>query len=461
MALTEAKDLAAPPAQAGRVARLRVSLHSWLNSEHGAAQRMAGMAFAIRVASAGVTFLSQIALARWMGGFDFGIYVAVWTWLVLAGDTVHLGLPLIAQRFIPEYTHHNQVDALRGFLIGSRWITFGLATAFALLGAGAIFALTPWLDPHAVLPFYLACVSLPFFCISLMCDGLARSYNWIALALGPHTLLRPIVLFALMALAYAAGYPINATTTMIALTIAIWSMALLQLVLVDRRLKGVVPAGPRQYEVRRWFATALPIILVWSFYTMLCYADVLVMQQFRPPQEVGHYYAAVKTVMLVSFIHFSVSAAVAHRYTALHVAGDRAELAAFVAKSVRWTFWPSVVATLVMLALGKPMLWLFGPDFVAGYVFMLILSVGLLARAAVGPAERLLNMLGQQRICAAVYATALALNIGLCVALIPSHGGAGAAFATSAAIVLESALLFVAARRRLGLHTFFLGRSKA
>jgi O-antigen/teichoic acid export membrane protein len=194
---------------------------------------------------------------------------------------------------------------------------------------------------------------------------------------------------------------------------------------------------------------------------VLCYADVLVMQQFRPPQEVGHYYAAVKTVMLVSFIHFSVSAAVAHRYTALHVAGDRAELAAFVAKTVRWTFWPSVVATLVMLALGKPMLWLFGPDFVAGYLFMLILSVGLLARAAVGPAERLLNMLGQQRICATVYAAALALNVALCVALIPNYGGAGAAFATSAAIVLESALLFVVARRRLGLHTFFLGRSKA
>jgi len=28
-----------------------------------------------RFASAGVTFLSQIALARWMGGFEFGIYV--------------------------------------------------------------------------------------------------------------------------------------------------------------------------------------------------------------------------------------------------------------------------------------------------------------------------------------------------------------------------------------------------
>jgi O-antigen/teichoic acid export membrane protein len=457
MAMTDAENTVAPSARPGLVARLRARAQALLTSENGAAQRMAGMAFAIRVASAGVTFLSQIALARWMGGFDFGIYVSVWTWLLLAGDTVHLGLPLVAQRFIPEYTHHNQFDALRGFLIGSRWITFGLATTFALFGAGLIYALSSSLDPDTVLPFYLACVSLPFFTISLMCDGLARSYNWIVLALGPHTLLRPVVLFALMALAHAAGFPINATTTMIALTLAIWSTALLQLVLVDRRLKGVVPPGPRQFEVRRWFATSLPIILVWSFYTMLCYADVLVLQQFRPPQEVGHYYAAVKTLMLVGFIHFSVSAAVAHRFTALHVAGDRAELAAFVTKSVRWTFWPSLAATAVMLALGKPMLWLFGPDFVAGYVFMLILSVGLLARAAVGPAERLLNMLNQQRICAVIYATAFALNAGLCVALAPEYGGTGAAFATSAAIVLESALLFIFVKRRLGLHSFFWG----
>ena len=457
MALTETNDLAAPSTPPGAVARLRAQARTWLRSEHGAAQRMAGMAFAIRVASAGVTFLSQIALARWMGGFDFGIYVSVWTWLLLVADVVHLGLPLVAQRFIPEYAHRNELDALRGFLIGSRWITFGLGTAFALTGAVAIHLLSPWLDRPTVLPFFLACVSLPLLAVSIMCDGLARSYNWVMLALGPQTLLRPIVLFALMALAYLAGFPIDATTTMVALTVAIWSTALLQLVLVDRRLKGVVAPGPRTYEIRRWFAVALPVVLVWSFYTMLCYADVLMLQQFRPPHEVGHYYAAVKTVMLVGFIHFAVSAAMAHRFTALHVAGDRAELEAVVARSVRWTFWPSLGATLMMLALGKPILWLFGPDFVAGYSVMLILSVGMLARAAVGPAERLLNMLNQQRICAAIYAAALSVNVSLCVALVPVHGGVGAAFATSTAIVLESALLFVVSRRRLGLHSFFLG----
>ena len=98
MALTDTSDVPA------RSPFLRVTerVKALLTGEHAAAQRMAGTAFIIRVASAGVVFLSQILLARWMGSFEYGSYVYVWTWLLLFGDIVHLGLPLTAQKFIPE-----------------------------------------------------------------------------------------------------------------------------------------------------------------------------------------------------------------------------------------------------------------------------------------------------------------------------------------------------------------------
>ena len=120
MALTDANEL---PARRPLI-RMPARVKAWLASEHGAAQRFAGTAFLIRVASAAVVFLSQILLARWMGSFEFGTYVYVWTWVLLVGDIVHLGVPLTAQRFIPEYTQRGSLDELRGFLIGSRWITF-------------------------------------------------------------------------------------------------------------------------------------------------------------------------------------------------------------------------------------------------------------------------------------------------------------------------------------------------
>ena len=162
----------------------------------------------------------------------------------------------------------------------------------------------------------------------------------------------------------------------------------------------MVPAGPRRYDVKGWFATSLPIIAVWTLLHALTYTDVLVLQQFRPPERSRTTTPRSKTLTLVTFVYFSVAAAVAHRFTAYHVAGDREGLAAFVASTVRWIFWPSLAATLLILALGKPMLWLFGPNFVAAYPVMFMLAIGLLARAAVGPAERLLTMVGQQRICA-------------------------------------------------------------
>ena len=71
-------------------------------------------------------------LARWIGAVEFGIYVYAWTWLQMVGDIIHLGLPLTAQRIVPEYTQRNDLDGLRGFLLGSRWVVFAAATVVAI-----------------------------------------------------------------------------------------------------------------------------------------------------------------------------------------------------------------------------------------------------------------------------------------------------------------------------------------
>ena len=110
--------------------------------------------------------------------------------------------------------------------------------------------------------------------------------------------------------------------------------------------------------------------------------------------------------------------------------------------------------------LGDPLLRMFGKDFVAGYPLMFVIAVGLLARAAVGPAERLLNMLGERRSCAHAYAGAFLLNVALCFVLIPRFGAMGAAIASAIALVFESAWLFLIAKFHLGFHCLVFGRPK-
>ncbi len=450
MALTDVKEL--PPRHL--FPRMRTRIKHWLAGEHALTQRVAGTAFMIRVASAAIIFLSQVLLARWMGDSEFGTYAYIWTWLMLVGELVHLGMPLTAQRFIPQYTHARAFGLLRGYLAGSRWITFAAGTAAALIGALIVHAAAASLDSNVIVPFYLICIALPFYASTFMFDAMARSYNWINVALLPPYIVRPLLLIAGVAAARVAGFAVDATTVTAALALATWLCALSQLLMVERRLGTVVPPGRKAYDTRLWLGTALPIVLVWGMYTLLTSTDVLVLKAFRPAGEVAHYYAAAKTLALISIIQYAVAAAAAHHFTAYHVAGDRAGLVAFAAGTVRWVFWPSLACCLLMLLLGKPILALFGSGFRDGYPVIVLLAVGQLARASVGPAERLLNMLGQQRTCAIAYAAAFAVNLLGCFMLAPKFGGVGVASATACAFVVESALLFLIARRRLGLHMF-------
>jgi O-antigen/teichoic acid export membrane protein len=245
---------------------------------------------------------------------------------------------------------------------------------------------------------------------------------------------------------------------MLASAAAVWIAMIGQMLVLNRRLAGHIAPGPKTYDVRGWLAISLPILLVESFYLLLSYTDVLVLQQFRSSEEVGVYFAVVKTLALVSFIHYAMSATTAHRFAEYHALGDKERLSAYVAHAINWTFWPSLIATLMLLALGEPLLWLFGPQFVTGYSIMFVAAIGLVVRAAIGPVERLLNMLGHQHICALAYALAFAMNVALCVALVPRFGGHGAAAATSISLSFETVLLFWIVRRRLGLHVLAFGK---
>jgi O-antigen/teichoic acid export membrane protein len=274
------------------------------------------------------------------------------------------------------------------------------------------------------------------------------------MALAPGYIVRPLVILAFMAGFHYAGMPNSALYAMASTVFAYWIVTVAQMVMMGRRLKEKVPAGPRKYETKFWLATAFPIFMVESFYFLLTYTDILILELYVDPDEVAVYYAATKILALVAFVYFAVSAATAHRFAEYHVSGQRDKLERFLTDSIKWTFWPSLLGTLGLLVIGKLLLALFGEGFDSGYGLMFVLAVGLLARAGVGPVERLLNMVGEQKSCALIYAGAFIVNLSLCFILIPHLKLYGAAIAISAAMMFESAMLYLVTKRKLGLHVF-------
>ncbi len=340
--------------------------------------------------------------------------------MLLLGSMMDFGISSSAQKIIPEYRTGGEHALLRGFLSGSRWMTFGVSSLVSLVLAGAVKWLSPWIAAAETVPLYIGCLILPAFVLANTQDGIARSHDWMRLGLMPQFIVRQSLIIAFTAGALVLGFHLGAATAMLASAGAVWIAMIGQMLVLNRRLDGQIEPGPKSYDFRGWLAISLPILLVEGFYLLLSYTDVLVLQQFRPSEEVGVYFAVVKTLALVSFIHYAMSATTAHRFAEYHALGDKPRLSAYVAHAIKWTFWPSLAATVLLLALGKPLLWLFGPQFVAGYDIMFVAAIGLVVRSVIGPVER-----PAQHARPPAY-----LRAGLCAVLCHEPGavrGAGAA----------------------------------
>lgn len=411
----------------------------------------AAFAFLVRIASAAILYASQIVLARWMGDAEYGIYVVVWTWVLLLGGLSTLGLSTAMMRLLPQQREHGALDLMRGLLLGGRVAPVAFSVAVAIAGLLGLRQFGHTMGSHYLLPAYLALVCLPLITLTDLQDGIGRANGWVGVALLPPYVVRPLMVLAAMIVAHEAGLEMSAATAVAAAIVAAAAAAILQTLFLNRRLRHTVPSGPRTVMLRPWLKMSLPLLLMSGCEVLMQNADVLVLSHYLPPGDIAIYFAATKTMSVVLFVHFAVGSAFANRFAALDARGDRRGLEDAVRCAVNFTFWPSLAVAGAILALGKPLLWLFGPQFTAGYGLMAILAIGYLAKAATGPSEFVLNMLGQQRACAAALAATVVLNVMLCVLLVPLCGAAGAAIATAASWSVNAAVNAVLARRQLGL----------
>jgi O-antigen/teichoic acid export membrane protein len=424
--------------------------------DRAVSRRIAMVTFAVRILSGVIAYVSQVLLARWMGDFQYGVFVVVWVGAVIVGGLACLGVQTALLRFVPEYTQRGDVRLLRGVVVGSRVQGFVASTLFAIIGAVGLYAFGNQLQSYYLIPLYLGAITLPMLAIAEIQDNLSRAFNWADLSLWPTFVVRPLLILLLMWLAVHYGARPDAVTGMATVIAATYLTSIGQLFSLSRRMKKAVPAGPRDYAPAQWMAIALPIFIVEGFFNLLTNVDIIMVGHFMEPAKVAVYYAAAKTLVLVHFVYYAVKAGSAQRFSQYYASGDRVRLTAFLRDTLHWTFWPSLAMAAVLLIVGRPLLSLFGPTFASGYPLLYILSAGILVRASIGPAETLLTMAGQQGITAIVYTATFAVNVALNIILIPRFGLTGAAAATSLSLVVETIGLYTLTATRLGIHCSIL-----
>lgn len=408
---------------------------------------------ALRIAGAGLAYLTQVALARLMGATEYGLFATTWVWIAILGHGALFGLSQTTCRFPPSYLARGQADLARGFLRAGLVFVLGASLAVAMGWASAIGLLGLWREPAAHAAMLLAALVVPVFALQDYAESVARAFGRPVLAIAPPYVLRQALIPVLLALAVWSGAPAQAPMAIVATLMATSLAVCVQGALVIRAVRAALPAGPRAYRPRTWIGASLPVAFV-DFTTLLVsYADVLVLSLFAPPEAVAVYFAATRLIQFIAFVGYAASAATAPRLAEAHARGDRRELLHLVRRATLWTTLAAFGGGVAVVAASPLLLGLFGPGFSAAIPLVAIMGAGLVVQAAMGPAEDVLTMLGQERACALGSVGALFVAIGGAGLLTPLYGVLGAAIAAGIASASRGAILAWFAWRRLGVRT--------
>ena len=172
------------------VARVRAILAE--RSDSRLAQLVAGKVFLLRVANAMIALGSQVLLARWMGRFEFGIYIYVWTWVLMIGSLSDVGLSIGGAALHPRIYRARRPDCLARLPQRRTLARLRVATAIAAVGAIGVTLLGPGrqLHRHSALSRLRHHPDLP--ASAQLQTGIAQTYDWPMLALVPFFIGRQV-----------------------------------------------------------------------------------------------------------------------------------------------------------------------------------------------------------------------------------------------------------------------------
>jgi O-antigen/teichoic acid export membrane protein len=179
--------------------------------------------------------------------------------------------------------------------------------------------------------------------------------------------------------------------------------------------------------------------------------DAIMLGIMQGNESVGLYNVANRGAMLISFILVAVNQSLAPSIAKLYAEGNLSKLQSIITKSSRTIIFGSLPIALILIIFGKWFLLIFGSEFTAAYLTLVILSFGQLINATMGSVGLLLDMTGHERDTAVGVGTTAILNIILNALFIPIWGVNGAAIATAISTIAWNIILFFYVKKRLGI----------
>ena len=403
-------------------------------------------------------YVSQVAVARLLGGELYGFY----TLGVAVVNGVHIGSRFGMEngvvRYVAHHREHGDQARMKGTIVQALMVTLAISlvlSAVMFFGAGLIVERLPNDAPEMVGVLRAFAFVLPFFVFMSMTAWSTQGFQTVTYAAYIQQLIRPGLFLLFVGVCYVLGAGIIGTIAAYGLAMFLAGLAGLYYLrnlfppLLDRR------AGTK-FETKALFGVSVPMSISQGAQYLNNFSAVLILGAFAAGAPVGIFNAAARTATFLTAVRFAFSGIFSPIISGLHARQDREEMGRLYKDVSRWIFTGAFALFLVIVVFAPQVMSVFGAGFREGVVALVIVAVAQLYSSSVGPAPRMLAMTGNQNYAMIATTVAAATGVIASLILVPRYGLLGAALGMATAIITENTGTMGAVKWRLGFWPFNL-----
>lgn len=392
-------------------------------------------------------FLFNLLLARLLGAAGSGVFFLALSFVLFFEALGRLGLEWSLVRYTASAVAQKNWDVLKGIYVQSIRIcaiATGALTLILLLSAGWIARLFE--KPEIVHPLLiLSFAMMPIALARLM----AAALRGLKLTFKSQLIESILPVGCALLLTYPLAVLSGVDGVAVAY-LAGWASALF----VGWRFyvqatSGFENARP-MFPVGTLLASSVSLVWITISGLLMNQFAIFVLGAESEPAAVGIFNVAMRTSLVLTFVLFAANNILLPKFSELISVGNRSDLEKMARNSVTIMSLMVVPVWFFIVMFSSQIMGWFGSDFRSGAQALEIMAHAQLLNVLSGPAGDLLIMGGFERATRHIAVMALALNMLLCVVLIPHYGIVGAAVAIACSSVFQSLLCLRTVKKHFG-----------
>lgn len=411
---------------------------------------------AIRVLGTGIAFILSVFLARTLGADGFGLYSFVLSLIIFLSIPLQAGFPNLVVRETAKSLINKDWPSIKGLI---SWVIKLTAIYSVILSSLAVFIyifFPDTLEEDRFLILIIGFVLIALIPLLLIQGAFIRGIGRVLFGIVPDVIIRPGLALIIAGLIFYSLYDnLTPLTAMVAYVISVFIAAIFSFILIwiftPKHHRNL---DLNKIELNKWKQAAYPLTVVGGLQLMYSYIDIIILGLFHENEDVGIYRAVGQLGMLVVFGLSAINQMLHSHFAKLYAENQMKKLQKIVKYSSFAIFAIAAVPSVVFLFAGEFLLeFVFGTEYIAGALPLIILTLGQLANATFGSVGALLNMTGHEKDAMRGMIYSLGINLILSFMLIPNYGMVGAATATAISLLAWNMILRFFVKKRLNIET--------